>query len=769
MLGAADEDVVKMEKAPEAAQKLTEWAKEPTILDVKGDLEGAKPFHDDQVAKITKWNELSSVTGSQAIKKYKGRSSVQPKLIRRQAEWRYAALTEPFNSSQDLFNVSPTTHEDVKGAEQNQLVLNWQFRTKINKVNFIDNYVRSATDEGSVVVRTGWSRTTVKEKKTVPVWTYYQATTQEEVQILDAATQEYNANPRGFMETAPEELLEAVKYSTENKIPVTAQKTGTQEVEVDKVIDNRPTLEVLNPANVHLDPSANGDFEKSSFIAISFETCKADLLKEPNRYKNLDVVNWETATVITDTEHSTQLPQTFNFKDLLRKRVIAYEWWGLWDINDTGTMVPIVVTWIGDVIIRMEENPYPDQKPPFVLANYNPVKRQLQGEPDAELLEDNQKVLGAVTRGIIDLLGRSANSQQGFAKGMLDTVNRRRFESGQDYEYNPNQNPQQGIVEHKYPEIPNSALTLLGLQNQEAEAITGVKSFSGGMSGEAYGDVAAGIRGVLDAAAKREMAILRRLAQGICDIGKKIIAMNQVFLSEEEVVRVTNTEFVKVKREDLQGQYDLKVEISTAEIDNMQAGDLAFMLQTMGNNMDFGLTKLILVKIAKLKRMPDLAHAIEQFQPQPDPLKVKEQELIIEKLMAEIAKLKSETPLNAAKTEKTLAEADKIDLDKTEQETGTEHERNLELQRGQSMGNQDLEVTKALLKGRKPDESAPNIEAAIGYKEIQPGLNRKQTGRPAMPVLNSRDVAQPLNPVQDIGSKNFNPKLDPALNPAMNF
>ena len=55
---------------------------------------------------------------------------------------------------------------------------------------------------------------------------------------------------------------------------------------------------------------------------------------------------------------------------------------------------------------------------------------------------------------------------------------------------------------------------------------------------------AAGIRGVLDAASKREMAILRRLAKGMTEIGNKIIAMNAVFLSEKEVIRVTNKEFI---------------------------------------------------------------------------------------------------------------------------------------------------------------------------------------------------------------------------------
>ena len=66
---------------------------------------------------------------------------MQPKLVRRQAEWRYSALAEPFLNSEKLFNVSPVTFEDEAAAKQNELVLNWQFRTKIRRI--ADRQLRS--------------------------------------------------------------------------------------------------------------------------------------------------------------------------------------------------------------------------------------------------------------------------------------------------------------------------------------------------------------------------------------------------------------------------------------------------------------------------------------------------------------------------------------------------------------------------------------------------------------------------------------------------
>ena len=215
----------------------------------------------------------------------------------------------------------------------------------------------------------------------------------------------------------------------------------------------------------------------------------------------------------------------------------------------------------------MEENPFPDKKVPFVVFNYIPEEDNIYGIPDAELLDDNQAIVGAVTRGSIDLLGKSANGQTGFSKGFMDATNKIKFKNGDDYEYNPNFNPNAHVYQHTYPEIPASSMNMIMLMNNDAESLSGVKAFSGsqGINAAFLGDTAAGARGVLDAVSKREMSILRRISDGFIAIGRKIMSMNSQWLSEEEVVRVTNTEFIKVRRDDLIGQFDLNLGIATAQ------------------------------------------------------------------------------------------------------------------------------------------------------------------------------------------------------------
>lgn len=756
------------ESERQTVTKLTDWANEPDVRTLKQDAESAKPSHDAQMSRIQKWNDLMKIEGKAKAPVVKGRSQVQPKLIRRQAEWRYSALTEPFLGSNKLFKIDPVTFEDVDAAVQNSMVLNWQFRTKLNRVSFIDNLVRSTVDEGTCIVRTGWKRVTVPITQQVPSYSYFAIETEEQLVQLQEAMALKEDNLRGYDENVPDEIKVAIDYYEETGQPVYAVLDGYVDEVVDKVLENQPTVEVLNPQNVMIDPSCNGDISKALFAVVSFETNKAELLKEPNRYKNLDAVNWESNTPITNPDHYTQTPSDFQYADNLRKKVVAYEYWGFSDIHGTGKLVPIVCTWIGDVMIRAEENPFPDEKLPFVLIPYLPIKRELYGEPDAELLEDNQRILGAITRGMIDLMGRSANGQQGYAKGMLDPLNKRRFEGGQDYEFNPNLHPNNGLIEHKYPEIPQSGMLMLNLQNQEAEGLTGVKSFGGGVSGEAYGDVAAGIRGVLDAASKREMAILRRIAKGVAEIGSKIIAMNAVFMSEEETIRITNEKFVTVRREDLAGNFDLEVDISTAEVDNQKAQDLAFMLQTIGPNGDPSMVLMILAEIADLKRMPELANKLRKFKPEPTPEQQRMTELAIQKAELENQKLQSEIGLNEAKAQSELAKKDLTDLDYVEQENGTKHAREMDKQVAQSQGNQNLQVTKALTQPRKEGEKEPNIEAAIGFNRLSDEFNNpSQEATPSSTI--ARDELAGVDPARSISSSQFDPSTDPALNPNLNF
>ena len=678
-------EVAEVNQAP-----LVTWKNAPKLADLKRDYQDASPSLDTQKTQISTWLDNLFVRNGAQVNAPKGNSKIVPKLIRKQAEWRYPALSEPFLSTDDVFNVSPVTWEDKEAAVQNQMVLNHQFNTRLDKTRFIDEYVRTAVDEGTVIVRVGWEYEEEVVKEKVPTVEY--RINPELVPLHEHLAQLQQTSPSQYETDVPDELKTAHEMAKEHGQPIEPVILGYEMQDVVKVLKNQPTVEICDYRNVLIDPSCLGVMKKARFVIYSFESCIADLKKD-RKYKNLNQINIEGSSPLGDPDHASALNQSnFNFNDKARKKFVVKEYWGFWDIHGDGVLRPFVAAWVGNTLIRLEESPFPDKQLPFVSVQYLPIRKSIYGEPDGALLEDNQKVVGAVTRGMIDIMGKSANGQTGMRKDMLDTTNRRKFEKGLDYEFNVNVDPRQGIYMHTYPEIPASAQFMLQLQNMEAESLSGVKAFSQGISGAALGDVAAGVRGALDASSKRELGILRRLSAGIIEIGRKIISMNAEFLSDKEVIRITNDEFVTIRRDDLAGNFDLKLSISTAEEDNNKATELSFMLQTMGNNMDSAMSRMILADIARLRKMPDLAKKIEEFQPQPDPLVEKQRQLELALLEAKLnteraqeqyylanAGLdKAKVGTELAKQSQMQSETDLKNLEFVEQESGVHQERELQ-------------------------------------------------------------------------------------------
>ncbi len=683
----------------ESESWLPDWKNIPSLLEMQRNYKDAKPSRDEQVSKITTYLDNYNVTGAAQPKTTKGFSSVQPKLIRKQAEWRYAPLSEPFLSTEDLFIASPVSWEDKAGALQHQLLLNNQFSTVIDRVEFIDEYVRTAVDEGTVFVRVGWEYEEAEVTEQYPVYEFIPAESQEDMNNLQKAAE-------GLMYHKPE-WVSAFQHSQIAGQPLKPNFVRNATRTKNKVIANFPTVEVINTANLIIDPTCGTDVSKATFLVYAFETSLAELNKS-GKYHDLDKINISPGTARNaDPDFVASGDTAFNFALKNSSKIVAYEYWGYHDVDESGTLKPFVATWVNNTLIRMEENPFPDGKFPFVGVKYLPVRRSVYGEPDGALIEDNQKIIGAVTRGMIDIMGRSANGQMGVHKGALDAVNRRRFDAGLDYEFNGNVRPDQAFYMHKYPEIPQSAPLMIQYQNNEADSFTGVKAFSGGLTGDALGRTsAAGVRGVLDAASKREVGILRRLAKGIVAIGKKIIAMNTEFLSETEIIRVTNEKFVEIQRDKLIGQYDLKLNISTAEEDVTKAQELAFMLQTVGNTIGPELTQVILADIARLRKMPDLAKSIETYKPTPDPYQQMLKQLELEKAKADIMERQAVAQERIAQAQLNMAKAgtegikqgniqsqtDINNLDLIEQESGVKQERELQKSSAQAEANMKLKL-----------------------------------------------------------------------------
>ena len=252
-----------------------------------------------------------------------------------------------------------------------------------------------------------------------------------------------------------------------------------------------------------------------------------------------------------------------------------------------------------------------------------PVMREIHGETDGDLLIDNQESIGKMTRAAHDITAQQAIGQEFIDEQLFASpVQKANYENGRTVYVRHGVDLKNSIYRRSVDPIPNSVFQMIEMQNSDAESLTGTKSFSSGIGSQALGSVAAGIRSATDATSKRELSILRRLNQLLNEVARLTIANNQALLREEEVIRITN-DWVTIRRDDLAGEFDLIVDVSTPEQDNDKAEKLFKLMQTNAASMDPKIAGKHYIKLAHLWKMPDLARdvqeIIEQGPPPPDP------------------------------------------------------------------------------------------------------------------------------------------------------
>lgn len=616
---------------------------------LKADLKAADLLKRDQDAVIAKWK--AEYNGDPYGNEQKGKSAIVSRDIKKQSEWQHATIVDPFVSTSDVIKCIPITWEDDEAARQNELLLNTQFCRKFDRFNFMSKAVKVLDREGTLVVQTGWD------------YEDEEVTTTAEMVVMDP-------------ETGMEVIVE-------------------QEVTETIVKKNQPTAKVCRNEDIYIDPTCQDNLDNAQFVIYRYETDLSSLKKD-GRYKNLEQV---AKVGREDFDYDPPDETEFRFSDEPRKKMVVYEYWGNYDMNGDGIAEPIVCAWINDVIIRLQSNPYPDGKPPFIVVPFNSVPFKIHGEANAEMIGDNQKVKTAIIRGIIDNMAQSNNGQVAVRKGALDQVNRKKFLAGANFEYNGSPND---FWQGSYNNIPGSAFDMIGLMNNEIESITGTKSFSGGINSGSLGSTATGARGALDATATRRMNIVRNIAENLVKpLIRKWMSYNSEFLEDEEVIRVTNSEFVPVRKDDLDGKIDLDVTIATAEDNAAKSQELSFLLQTLGPNEDPAIRRTIMADIMELMRMPEQAKRIRDYQPEPDPVQEQLKQLELERLVLENEKLKADiqdrmaranentidaqlkmnkAAVEAAKARKLTSEADMTDLRFIKEDEGFSHLERVELE-----------------------------------------------------------------------------------------
>jgi len=593
-------------------------------------------------------NTMRKIYKGENLPKNKRGSNFISKEVRKQVKWFKSQAKNPFVSNDEIVTLQPTlsskNHNHRLFAEQTEKLVNYHFTKKFDRYNFIDKLLHVLAVEGTVVIRTGW---------------------------------EY----KGIVKEVEETVYE-IEPSTGQQIPV-----GSVIVEKEIPLVNKPTATICKNEDIFIDPTAF-DNKEIQFI-IHRREVRLDELKKAGIYKNIDKVEKdlmveETAKEILVEPYRMEVNKTlmYNLEDNLRKKIYMYEYWGWFDIDDDGETEPIVCCWIGDTIVRLEENPYPDKSIPYIISQFEQEPYSIQGVALADILEEYQRIKTGIMRGIFDNLAQSNHTQKGVQKGNLDPVNLNRFLNGENFEFNISPN---AFYQGQYNRIPPEVFKVLQDIDIEKQMNTGIMPMQGGQGFEAIYGSQAGKSGALNSLMLLELDMVTNIAENaIKPLIKKWIYYMYEFLEPTEIEAITNMPYVENDKEDIPNYLDdFTIDISTQYTNEAKASELAFLMQTLGNTIPFDMTKVILSKIAKLKGMPDLAQNIENYEPQPDPVqqqlvqielqkKMLELEYMKAQIQAEMGKAQADVVLKQAKAKEAEAKATQTGLKTIKEKYGVD-------------------------------------------------------------------------------------------------
>lgn len=585
---------------------------------VKQDYESAKEAKKGIDTKIQTW--VDEYNGEPYGNESDGHSKVVVKDIKKAVEWFLPNAVEPFVSKNRIVKLAGITADDVQRANIAEKLLNYQFVRNFDRYNFIYDCFKVGATEGTTIIKCGWD---------------YQE--EEKVEVLESYTEEQ-------LQIAMNQGIE-VEVSDDGKAKLTKRR----------VTSNKPTAVIVRNGKFFIDPTAESI--DTAEYCVDDRDATLSSLKSEGIYKNLDDLSRGVELSDSSAENARFQQggdRGFNDRDYESGdkslgKVTVHEYWGNLDINDTGIAIPVVVSWVGNTIIRMEENPYPDKEKPYVATPFTKTPFMFWGDALAEFISDGQFIRSGIMRAMLDNVAQSNNGFKFFRKGSLDAVNRKKLRSGigGDIEVNGDKND---MWDGNFNQMPATIFNMFEMIQRENESLSGISNVAQGLDSRALNSATASSI-AQSSGQKRMMEIVRRYSELMKQLFRKWISYNKEYLTDKEVMRISG-EYIPFTRDDIDGAYDIDITVGVDGVEENKANQVTMLMQQIGGlegTVDPKLLNKLLAKLADLWGFADVATELESYQqPEPDPMQMEMAKLEMEKLKAEIEKLKTEAHENMA-------------------------------------------------------------------------------------------------------------------------
>lgn len=458
-------------------------------------------------------------------------------------EWALPSLMKVFTGSDEVITIQGVTEEDDQNAEVMQSLLVYQLQRQNKFFPILYNWMKDALITGMGIIKCYWERT--------------EGYTPETAQL--------NADALKLLAQTGVEITSVKGPDVMGDFTVTWNSPY--------YIKNSPKLENILVSEFLYSPDAK-NLEDANFVAHRKKVTMSHLRQKEREgiYANVDMVHPDNGPVswITDQvedvigDHYTPLHN--NQQDKAREEVTIYECYTKIDFNNDGILEDMIITIAGDVILRAEPN-YMGRHPFFSISPTKDPHRIWVKRSYAELIGELQDMKVALTRQIVQNIALTNDPKMILAE---DSINISDYIEGRKV-IRKKPGSSMGDVAMAMPVNQLSPQTFQFLEYLEGqkENRTGITRYNQGLDANSLNKTATGISAILGQSAQRLELVARMFAEtGISELFRFMVSLNQKFVDQETVVRLTNKQ-LRISPDDLNGNFDLVVNagisISTKE------------------------------------------------------------------------------------------------------------------------------------------------------------------------------------------------------------
>lgn len=513
-----EEIVSKLKQDIDAANAYYEEKIEPKIIERYDIYKASKDYYRKLFPKLSKRCEITSTDVQDTIE------STMPSIMK------------TFFGSTDVISIQghDGTDEDNQRAEKMQELINYELDEERFFMTFYQ-WAKDALITNLGIVKVDWDREYKPQQQTVTM----------DVQAYEQFAEQAEGSKISI------EKVESDPVAGGVKVTFTAPVLNK----------NQPRIMNVLASEFRFSPDAT-DLKTCDFVAHR-KIVTLDYLRkqqEAGMYQHVDELAEKAKNphyTTLDTQNNDDVDDEPNRTDSGRRKVEIYECYVNMNMSDdpNGKLQPMIVTVSNGVILRMEENTY-ERHPFFTLSPRIDPHKIWPDTGFVDLIAQLQHAKTAILRQMIYNIAQGNDSKMGINLGMLQDVND--VLEGAQY-IRVNGNIQEALMPLPASPLQSWTFDMMEYLDNVKENRTGITKYNQGMDANSLNKTATGINIITQQANQRLELIARIFAEtGLRDMFRFLIKMNQLFINQDMVIRLTNGP-MQISPDDLEGRFDLEV------------------------------------------------------------------------------------------------------------------------------------------------------------------------------------------------------------------